>query len=540
MTGISRRRFLASGAVAAGALASPPRLREALAASARAADGPYGPLGPPDALGLMLPPGFRAREIARCLRPIAGTEYGLPIFPDGQAVFATRDGGWILVTNSESIAATGAGASAIRFDRRARIVDAYSVLDGTNANCAGGPTPWGTWLSCEEYPGGMVWECDPAGALGARPRPAMGLFVHEAAAVDPGGRRVYMTEDEPDGGFYRFTPASYPNLDAGLLEVAVVGGDGQVSWRALPNPTPTPADTPTRAQLAEMTRFNGGEGIWYAGAFLLFTTKGDGRVWSYDLAGGRIEVLYDAQATPSSLDAVDNVTVSAAGEIFVCEDNGNMEVGLITPDRAVSPFLRFTGDAHSISEVCGAVFDPSGTRLYLTSQGAYTPGGLARGPGAVYEVSGPFHRPAPGSPPPIVYGPPAGERAGGGPLGKARPRVRVAAAGRLRRLGLLRRGITVTLRSRARLEATVSLDSADLLSRPGRGGSSRRPKPVLLASRRVELPVEREVTVRLRPSGRGRRLLARRRRSADARIVVSGRDPAGNRVAEVRIVRISR
>ena len=217
-----------------------------------------------------------------------------------------------------------------------------------------------------------------------------------------------------------------------------------------------------------------------------------------------------------------------------------MEVGLITPDRVVSPFLRFSGGAHSVSEVCGAVFDPSGTRLYLTSQGAYTPGGGFRGPGAVYEVSGPFRRPAPGSAPPIVYGPPAGERAGGGPLGTPKPRLRVTAPRRLRRLGLLRRGISVTLSSRARLEATVSLDSADLLSRPGRGGSSRRPKPVLLGRKEVELPVEREITVRLRPSARGRRLLARRRRPLDARIVVSGRDLAGNRVAVVRMVRVSR
>jgi secreted PhoX family phosphatase len=90
-----------------------------------------------------------------------------------------------------------------------------------------------------------------------------------------------------------------------------------------------------------------------------------------------LEVVYDHVATPdASLDAVDNITVSAAGEIFVCEDGGNMEIGLITPEREVSPFLRFTGPAHPVegeykSEVCGVSFDPSGRRMYCTSQRAY-------------------------------------------------------------------------------------------------------------------------------------------------------------------------
>src|SRR6185503_17484792 len=114
MDGISRRQLIVSGALAAGALAGSPRiLREALAAPARAWVSPYGPLGPPDANGLMLPPGFTSREVARGLSEVSG--YPWPVFPDGQATFPTQNGGWILVTNSESLSVSAAGTSAIRF-----------------------------------------------------------------------------------------------------------------------------------------------------------------------------------------------------------------------------------------------------------------------------------------------------------------------------------------------------------------------------------------------------------------------------------------
>ena len=540
MDRISRRQLIVSGALAAGALAGSPRLlREALAAPARAGASPYGPLGPPDANGLMLPPGFSSREIARGLSQLAG--YPWPVFPDGQATFWTTDGGWILVTNSESLAPAGAGTSAIRFRPDGAVRSAYRILGGTNANCAGGPTPWGTWLSCEEHDAGLVWECDPAGELVAVARPALGVFSHEAAAVEPAGRQLYLTEDKPDGGLYRFTPLAYPDLSEGLLEVAIVSADGHVSWREVPNPTPAPVETPTRRQVAEMTPFNGGEGIWHDRGFLYFTTKGDMRVWAYDSRTGVLEIVFDSATAPdSSLDTVDNVTVSAAGEIFVCEDGGNMEIGLISPEREVSPFLRFTGAAHPVegqfkSEVCGVIFDPSGTRMYCTSQRAYPPGALAPGPGAVYEISGPFRRPlAPGGG--ITFGPPAGERRSG-PLHGGKGELSVTVRRRIGWRALLRRGLVVEVRAPAGARVSAVLDTADLLRSSGRAGTTERPRTVVLARRRFRA-MDRPRRPRLRLGPSALRRLRRRRRGLTARLLVTARLPNGRRLRVVRRIRV--
>ena len=544
MDRISRRQLIVSGALAAGALVGSPRLlREALAAPARAGVSPYGPLGAPDANGLMLPPGFSSRELARGLSQVAG--YQWPVAPDGQGTFSTLDGGWILVTNSEFLAPAGAGTSAIRFRPDGGIASAYRILGGTNFNCAGGPTPWGTWLSCEEHDAGLVWECDPAGKLTALARPALGVFNHEAAAVEPAGRKLYLTEDKPDGGFYRFTPTAYPDLAEGLLEVAAVAADGRVSWHEVPDPAPLPLETPTRKQVPEMTPFNGGEGIWHDGGVLYFTTKGDARVWAYDSRTGVLEILFDrATAMDSSLDAVDNITVSAAGEIFVCEDGGNMEIGLITPEREVSPFLRFTGDAHPVegefkSEVCGVIFDPSGTRLYCTSQRSYPPGPGGPGPGAVYEISGPFRQPAtPGSGP--TFGPPAGERSSG-PLRAAqdesKAEVRVAVRRRIGRRRLLRRGLVVEVRAPAGAQVSVLLDSAELLREPAQDAAAARPRTVVLARRRFRA-LERARRPHLRLGPAARRRLSRRRRGFNARLLVTARLENGRRLSTVRRIRV--
>jgi uncharacterized protein len=370
------------GAATAGALAFGPDFwRRAYAAPARPGPGPYGSLAgrAADENGIILPEGFRSRLLAQGGRVVPGTDYEWHVFPDGGATFAHDDGGWSYVSNSE--VPGGGGVGALRFDADGEVVGATRILDGTSTNCAGGPTPWGTWLSCEETPDGRVWECDPTGRRQAEVRPALGTFKHEAVAVDPDGERLYLTEDEPDGRFYRFTPASYPELSEGVLEVAVVADDATVTWREVPNPTEI--DTPTRQQVPDSTAFDGGEGIWFDTGVVYFTTKGDNVVRGYHVADARMEIVYDAGILGDPpLTGVDNVTVAPSGDLFVCEDGSDMELVLITPDRVVAPFLQVTGQDDS--ELAGVVFDPSGRRLYLSSQR-----GLGGG-GVTYEISGPF------------------------------------------------------------------------------------------------------------------------------------------------------
>ncbi len=371
--------------------------RAAYAEPARLGDGPYGRLGDrrPDANGIVLPEGFRSRVLARSGALVEGTRYDWHVFPDGGATFARDDGGWVYVSNSEQPSSGAGGAGALRFDADGAVVDARRILGDTTNNCAGGLTPWGTWLSCEEYDGGRVWECDPTGEREARVWPALGTFAHEAVAVDPDGGRLYLTEDRPDGRFYRFTPTEYPGLGDGVLEVAAVDPDEATTW--LPVPDSSGASTPTRAQVPASTAFNGGEGIWFDSGVVYFTTKGDNQVRSLTVADDRVEVVYDAALLPDApLRGVDNVTVSPSGDLYVCEDGDDMELALISREREVTPFLQVLGQEGS--ELTGAAFDPSGRRLYFSSQRG---GG---GAGVTYEVSGPFRLPEPVAAPSTIEG----------------------------------------------------------------------------------------------------------------------------------------
>lgn len=502
----TRRQILRSGLMGAGLLGLPPafwRTARAVGAdSLKAGSGPYGPLQSADANGIMLPKGFTSRIVAQGRTRVAGTLYRWHDYSDGAASFATPDGGWILACNSEADARAGGGASAIRFDRGGEIVNAYRILTA-NRNCAGGKTPWGTWMSCEEFADGRVWECDPTGSDGPVARPAMGVFKHEAVAVDPTRQHIYLTEDELDGGLYRFTPTSYPDCSRGRLAVAVVGASGRVRWVTVPDPRGG-ADNPTRKQVAAMTRFERGEGIAFDAGLLYVATTADSKIHAYDTKSRRLSVLYDRAAVERApLRSPDNVTVAPSGDIFVGEDDGGedpLDLGLITPEGVVARFLKLTGTIHvrgsKPSEVTGPTFNPDGTRLYFSSQ-------RARGFGIVYEISGPFRT----------------ARRRGAPSRSPRTRTKAGPGAALAvevtrsrtRKRLLRQGLPIALT----LDRAAKVTVVTSLRVPGRS----RPLVLGRSSKRLG-PGPTQLRVKLSRAGRRRLRAARRpiRLSTEVRV----------------------
>lgn len=385
---LNRRDFiktslLSSGVFMAG-LALPSWASSAIAASN---DGASLSLLPPDENGFLLPKGFSSKILARTGEKVPGSDYIWHRAPDGGAVFPMKDGGWVYVSNAETPDTGGVGA--LRFDARGNVKDAYPILSGTQWNCAGGAMPWGTWLSCEEHPFGQVWECDPEGKKQAQVMPALGTFKHEAAAVDPKTNILYLTEDVPDGLFYRFIPdqtniGGRPSLEKGSLQALAKSGDDLV-WKDIPK-VHLGEYEPTRYQIENPLTFNGGEGCVYKNGIIYFSTKGDNKIWAFDIRAMRVSTLYDFNNSPTPiLSGVDNLAVNPNGDISVAEDGGNMElVGLTSKGLAYAMF-RLSGQDES--EITGPAFSPDGKYLYFSSQRGFT--GTHDG-GITYQITGPF------------------------------------------------------------------------------------------------------------------------------------------------------
>jgi hypothetical protein len=260
----------------------------------------------------------------------------------------------------------------------------------------------------------------------------------------------------------------------------------------VPEPNPTPQATPTRKQVPEATRFARAEGIWFDSGMVYLATTSDSKVHAYDTIGERIEVIYDkAKIANPALESPDNLSVSPSGDLFVAEnhdaEDGHLDVVLLTPDLVIAPFLSVVGRRHIYenpilgpSELTGPVFDPSGTRFYVTSQRARTVTvGDEPGTGEVYEITGPFRtaRPSTG---PLSPGNPreAGQAIGSGQGQSPGARLVGSALGievprRITFRELRRRGLPVamTIDGPAEVEIVVS---ARFVAAAGRGTGAKR------------------------------------------------------------------
>ncbi|HLP89424.1 MAG TPA: alkaline phosphatase PhoX [Nostocaceae cyanobacterium] len=416
---LSRRQFFTlAGASTAGALLLSPL--QAFYAKRAIAAGPYGALVP-DPLGVLdLPAGFSYRRLSETNQTM-NDGYRVPGGHDGMGAFPGANGSTILVRNHElnPSSSTSVGApNSKKYDTQGKggtttvivsssrtLISHYGSLAGTYRNCAGGTTPWGSWLSCEESfevgnkKHGYVFEVHSSSTGFVTPTPliAMGRFNHEAAAVDPNTGYVYMTEDRGDGLFYRFIPNVQGNLSQGgvLQALRIIGMSGvntttgfpknqpkAVDWVTINTPDPANDTVRVEGYNKGAARFARGEGIVYGNGQIYFTctsggSSGDGQVWRYVPANQTIE-LYIEPNNSGTLDNPDNMIISPNGEIFLCEDGDGTDfiVG-ITPSGALYKFAR---NALNTSEFCGVCFSADGQTMFVNMQS----------PGITFAIWGPW------------------------------------------------------------------------------------------------------------------------------------------------------
>jgi secreted PhoX family phosphatase len=439
---VSRRTFLVSTGLAA--FAAPLHaFQERLAGGHSLVTGGYGPLAPVTDMAtglplLELPEGFRYLSFGWTRDPMSNGA-PTPARHDGMAAFAAKDGLVALVRNHEvplplatpqnpnparltAFGETpydphgGGGTTTIVFDpKAAKIASVTPSLSGTAVNCAGGPTPWGSWLSCEETlldpkrtpaaarPHGYIFEVPHDGVSDAKPLVAMGRFWHEAIAVDPDTGIVYETEDRNAAGLYRFIPKTPGKLaDGGTLQVLAIAGkptfdsrsgqprDAQydVEWVDIADPDRphvNEAEWDTRGVFQQgldkgAATFARLEGAWFGNGrlFVTATNGGDaqmGQVWELDPKRSRLRLVIESPGQ-DVLAMPDNITLSRRGGLAICEDGpGIQRIHGLTQDGQLHLFARnnivLKGERNGISgdfrrmEFAGVTYSPDGEWMFV-------------------------------------------------------------------------------------------------------------------------------------------------------------------------------
>ncbi|MEU4349836.1 alkaline phosphatase PhoX [Streptomyces sp. NPDC023838] len=424
----------------------------------------YGPLLPDPKGILALPKGFSYRIVTHS--GVTKLESGetTPSNHDGTAAFEGPRGVTLLVNNHElkgprknwphpvplteglvyDPAASG-GCTVVEVHAHGGPVAEWVGIAGTSTNCAGGATPWGTWLTCEETEDkagsngmtmdhGYVFEVDPYDRRANRsPKPlkALGRYAHEAVVVDPRRGHLYLTEDAsgPNGLLYRWTPphgfkhgrGRLRTLadDAGVLQAPKcydaggrfvddlsratrIGTVYGVDWVDVPDRDARTTSVRKQFAAGDVTRARKLEGMWWGdgGAYIVSSYareespgRHDGQVWFYDPRRRTLtlKVLLGVNPAPGqdgAFDGPDNITVSPYGGLVIAEDGeGVQHLFGATDSGRTYPIARNelnqgTEQEPEYSEFTGVTFSPDGRTLFANIQE----------PGIMLAITGPWRR----------------------------------------------------------------------------------------------------------------------------------------------------
>lgn len=419
--GLNRRDFLKAGGMStlaltlgsAGVLSIGSKVLADSAENPTSGFGGYGPLVP-DPNGILdLPEGFHYKIISKEGDLMTDGNI-IPGAFDGMAAFEGPNHTTILVRNHElgagpafgrnpyDVAAQG-GTTALVVGPNREVIKEYVTSSGTIRNCAGGATPWGTWLTCEETRSlthGYVFEVDPQqpeNEMSRTPIKEMGRFSHEACAIDPATGYVYLTEDASPSYLYRFIPNDVSQkpgalqkggkLYAAAIEAVTdpaastfkTGQTFQIVWKEL-----DPHLCREDAKAQKCIEFSRLEGAFFQSGVFWFddTSAGEkklGRVYRYIPHTNTLELFYEGNDA-REMEYPDNIAMTPWGDLWYAEDgSGQDRLMGITPEGKVYPFAA---NRQSGSELAGPTFSPDGNTLFVNIQS----------PGQTFAIWGPFQR----------------------------------------------------------------------------------------------------------------------------------------------------